>query len=64
MEPISQTLDLLQGDKYMCMGNLFYYCYYFITKCMDPFKRKEAKDLLLNEIAFNWQSQTNIQPMN
>lgn len=22
MEPISQALDLLQGDKYMCMGYL------------------------------------------
>lgn len=32
---------------------------------MDPLKREEAKDLLLTEIALNWQFQTetNIQPI-
>lgn len=29
---------------------------------MDPLKREEAKDLLLDEIALHWQLQTNIQP--
>jgi len=30
---------------------------------MDPLKREEVKDLLLNEIALNWQLETNIEPI-